>query len=195
MKGIDWQQISERYRDEAEATETTAEFVSVIRRMLAELRDLHVWIVTPDGTTVHPYLSRYRANFDHDDLRRTVQAVQQFPPLGFIGRTEDGFGVMVIRQLPPADAPVYSRFLDAVRSMSDAPGWLVDLRQFGRGGTRRRPHRSAVHRSAAAVRPVQSPFRPDDPLLSRHGPTLSSPLRRRRHPLSGHLLDWARLRQ
>ena len=128
MKGVDWQELSARYRHEAQASATPAEFVAAIRGMLAELRDLHVWIEIPDGPTVHPYVSRYRGNFDHDDLKKTLQAVQPFPPLGFIGRTEHGFGVMVIQQLPPANEFVYSRWIDAVRSMSDAPGWLVDLR-------------------------------------------------------------------
>jgi C-terminal processing protease CtpA/Prc len=101
--------------------------------MLAELRDLHVWIERPDGETEHPYVSRYRGNYDHADLFRRLRDVKRFDPLGRIGRTEEGFGVVVIRQLPRQTDPVYLHLAAAVRQMFDASGLIVDLRANGGG--------------------------------------------------------------
>jgi len=133
LKGIDWDDLSARYRDDARSARTVEDFAAAIRGMLAELEDLHVWIEMPDGKRVHPYSSGYRANSDHGAVAAKLDSLQRFGPLGFAGRTADGFGVLVSNALPPEDDDLYERLIGATTAMFDAPGFLVDLRTNGGG--------------------------------------------------------------
>jgi len=133
LKGIDWDDLSARYRDEAESAKTIDAFAVAIRGMLAELEDIHVWIELPDERRVYPYSSSYRANFDHQAVAAQLDSFKRFGRLGFTGRTRGGFGVAAILGLPPGDDDLYEQLIDAITCMSDAPGFIVDLRRNGGG--------------------------------------------------------------
>lgn len=49
LRGVDWKSLTFRYLARAEATGTPREFASVIKSMLSELRDPHVWVQAPGG--------------------------------------------------------------------------------------------------------------------------------------------------
>jgi len=133
LKGIDWNDLSARYRDKAESAKTIDAFAAAIRGMLAELKDIHVWIELPGGRRVYPYSSGYRANFNHQAVAAQLDPIQRFGRLGFTGRTKEGFGVAAILGLPPEDDDFYGQLIDAITRMSDAPGFIVDLRRNGGG--------------------------------------------------------------
>jgi len=133
LKGIDWDELSARYRDEAQSARTVEAFAAAIRGMLAELEDIHVWIEMPDGQSVQPYSSGYRANFSHQAVAEKLDSLKRFGRLGFTGRTAEGFGVVVIDGLPPEDDDLYEQLIEATTAMFDAPGFLVDLRSNGGG--------------------------------------------------------------
>jgi carboxyl-terminal processing protease len=59
--------------------------------------------------------------------------VQRFDPLGFVGQTEHGFGVVVIHQLPSGRKDLYAALTTAIQKLSAAPGFLVDLRSNSGG--------------------------------------------------------------
>lgn len=133
LKGIDWDDLSARYRDGAQSAKTVDAFAAAIRGMLAELEDVHVWIEMPDGQRVQPYSSGYRANFNHRAVAAKLDSLKRFGPLGFAGRTGEGFGVVVIAGLPVEDDDLYGQLIEATTAMFDAPGFIVDLRSNGGG--------------------------------------------------------------
>ena len=55
LKGIDWDELGDRYRGAAQEAETVEAFAAAIGDMLAELEDIHAWIELPDGKTLYPY--------------------------------------------------------------------------------------------------------------------------------------------
>ena len=122
LKQIDWDVLSRPYRDAAESSRTVAEFAAAISGMLAKLEDIHVWIELPDGKTRFPYTSTHRSNYDHAVVRRRLKSVQQLGRLGFSGRTKEGFGVVVIRQLPAKDGDLYRQLVQATQGMFGAAG-------------------------------------------------------------------------
>ena len=133
LKGIDWNDLQARYQDEAQAAETPEAFADAIRGMLAELDDLHVWIELPDGKKVYPYSSGYRGNFNHQAVEARLDSFKRFGRLGFTGRTKDGFGVAAILGLPSQGDELYEELIDSIARMSDAPGFILDLRKNGGG--------------------------------------------------------------
>ena len=136
MKGIDWNDLHARYHDGAQSADTIEAFVAAIRGMLAELEDIHVWIELPDGQKVYPYSSGYRANSNQQAVAARLDPLERFGRLGFTGRTKEGFGVTAILGLPSEDAH-YEQLIDAITRMSDAPGFIVDLRSNGGGAESR----------------------------------------------------------
>jgi hypothetical protein len=137
LKGIDWDELGARYRDAAELAATPEAFAEAIRGMLAELKDLHVWIEMPDGTTVHPYSSGYRANYDYRAIRESLSDVTSAEPVGFAGRTPQGIAVVVVDALPAGEDVAYARLIGAVKDLFDAPAFVVDLRSNGGGAESR----------------------------------------------------------
>ncbi len=101
--------------------------------MLAELEDMHVWIGLPDERMVYTYSSRYRGNFNHQAVTDQLDELKRFGRMGFTGRTKEGFGVAAVLGLPSEGDDVYKQLVDAITSMSDAPGFIVDLRKNGGG--------------------------------------------------------------
>ena len=133
--------------------------------MLAELEDMHVWIELPDERRIHPYSSRYRANFNHQAVTTQLEELQQFGPLGFTGRTKEGFGVAAILGLPSEGDDLYEQLIDSITRMSDAPGFILDLRKNG-GGAEPRARQIAglfaEKRYLYALSKVRSGPNPDD---------------------------------
>jgi len=63
-KRIDWNALSARYRPAATAAADQAGFIGVVREMLGELRDLHVVLRDPNGTTISTYTPSAFVNWD-----------------------------------------------------------------------------------------------------------------------------------
>lgn len=127
-KAIDWNSLVNRYRERAQKAADSEEFVSVIKEMLAELGDMHVWINTPDGRTVPTHMNDSPPNFNYKAMAAELKSVRQFNRFGFIGRTEEGFAVAAIGTLSVDDKTLgeFSSALEGV--LSDAPGLILDLR-------------------------------------------------------------------
>ena len=54
-KAIDWYAVRRAYRPRAEQVRNDEEFISLVREVLSQLRDVHVWVMSPDGGVVGTY--------------------------------------------------------------------------------------------------------------------------------------------
>ncbi len=136
---VDWTALVEKHRPRAEASKTTEEFLVVAREMLAELKDIHVWIQTADGKTVGTWVSSPTPNYDYKAVGRRLKDLNQIGKIAFAGRTEEGFGVLAVGSLQGADE-LFKRIDEALAGMMDAPGLIVDLRANMGGDERRAQH-------------------------------------------------------
>ncbi|MFH0944826.1 MAG: S41 family peptidase [Planctomycetota bacterium] len=129
---VAWPDLARRYREQALAAGDTGEFVEVIERMLAEFKDLHIWIDPPGGRRIQPYVDRPEQNVDFRRLAAELTGVRQIGKLGFVGRTKEGFGYLALGSLegtPDQFAPM----LEAFDSLLDAPALILDMRANGGG--------------------------------------------------------------
>jgi len=77
-KGVDWDAIREQYEPQFPAALSVGEFTTRIAEMLAELRDLHVWLFDTDGEAVEVFsrtAARNYPNFYPDG----AQQMDSFP--------------------------------------------------------------------------------------------------------------------
>jgi len=66
-KGVGWGEIYEEYAPRFEDELPVDEFLSRLADMLAELRDIHVWLFDPDGEPVEVFSRVAAQNFPGDD--------------------------------------------------------------------------------------------------------------------------------
>ena len=131
-KDVDWTAVQERYRPKAIKATSRKEFVAVLSEMLAVLKDLHVWIETPDGL-VGTFSSSYEPNWNR---AATLALLEDRTDCGFavVGRTKrDGYGCFLMVHQSRADESSVRQALKAMDKLYDAPAFIVDLRQANGG--------------------------------------------------------------
>lgn len=127
LKKFNWRERATAYQSAGRKAATAEEFVSAVQPLLAELQDLHVAIEMPDGKPVTPYVSSVARNFDARTIAGRLKDVKQVGRMGFVGRTEEGFGYVAVGSLA-ADKKTTDEMLAAFDSLFDAKALLIDLR-------------------------------------------------------------------
>jgi len=85
FKQVDWAAQRAAQRPRAESAQSLTDFLSVIRETVAPLRDAHVWLEEPSGTTDPIYEPPYFVNWDRNVWQEYVARspyMQQKPNLG-----------------------------------------------------------------------------------------------------------------
>jgi hypothetical protein len=135
LKKINWSERAKTYGAAAGKANTPDDFVRAVKPLLTELADLHVSIQMPDGKSVPSYISAADRNFDARTIAGKLKDVKQIGRMGFIGRTEGGYGYVAIGTLA-ADKQTTDDMLAAFDTLLDAKGLIIDLRPNGGGSER-----------------------------------------------------------
>jgi hypothetical protein len=136
-KDVDWNQLKREFRPRAVAAKTVGELASVIRDMLAPLRDIHVWILSP-GTTgnlsIPTYVSGYSYNGNGHVTLAQLKDKKTCGAFATVGRTvPDGFSYFLMQQQGRATRADVRKAVAAIRALADTPGFILDLRQANGG--------------------------------------------------------------
>lgn len=132
-KDVDWNALKAEYRPPALRAATVEEFVEVLRPMLANLHDLHVWIATPGGT-VATYRSPAARNYNTAAVRAALEGTTKCGAFAVVGRTRgDGFGYFLMTHQSAATPESVRQAVKALRGLGDVPGFVVDLREANGG--------------------------------------------------------------
>ena len=132
-KAIDWGAVRAQYRPRAEQAPDMAAFIGVVKEALASLRDVHVWIIQPDGKYVATYRPAYRENWSAAMRTRQAQLAGfttetpvlyhvSYGPVPYIAITSFGNGQF--------DVAAFDRVLERYRT---APALVIDVRMNGGG--------------------------------------------------------------
>ena len=132
-KGIDWYAVRSAYRPRAERATNTPDFIEVVREALGTLRDVHVWILTPDGRFIGTYTPTHRRNWSI-----AIKAAQLQRP-GWVNVSPslyhanlDGVAYIAIATFANGqfDVAAFDAVLDRYR---DARAIVLDVRMNGGG--------------------------------------------------------------
>ena len=131
---IDWNRLREIYRPRAIKAATRDEFIEVLKEMLASLKDMHVWIQT-ENEIISTFSLPWQRNWNPTVVARSWKSSKNCGQFAIVGKTQpDGFGFVVIKQQSSATAENVKQTVDEIRSLSDVPGFIVDLRGGASGG-------------------------------------------------------------
>jgi Periplasmic protease len=98
-----------------------------VQPLLAELKDLHVVMVMPDGKEVPTFASAAARNFDARAITGQLKEVQQIGRMGLTARTPEGYGYLAIGTLT-ADQKTTADLLAVFDALLDAKGLIIDIR-------------------------------------------------------------------
>lgn len=129
LKGIDWNKIRETYKPRAIATRSEREFVGVLKEMLAELHDGHVWIIS-NGEQVGTYsVPRPPDRVNRQAVLGDLTAVRECGEFAVVGRTrEEGFGAIILTHQSAGDSGMVRQVVSFIQEARDTPGFILDLR-------------------------------------------------------------------
>lgn len=134
LKGIDWAKLRETYRPRAIAAGSKGEFVGILKELLGQLRDGHVWIIS-GGAQLGTYIpSTARDTVNRAAILADMKDVKECGEFGVVGRTRrDGFAAIVLTRQSAADSETVRQVVSFIRESRDAPGFLIDLRHANGG--------------------------------------------------------------
>ncbi len=143
--GINWKKLADEHRERAEKSAKDPEaFAIAIQPLLANLEDLHVSTEIPGGRRIPSMSWDVEKNVRYPTTALQLEELRQLGPNALAGRTKDGgFGFLAIASLQQSQ-PQFQAAEMALRSLRDAPGFVLDLRANG-GGAEIRAQRLASY--------------------------------------------------
>jgi hypothetical protein len=130
VKGIDWRTHAATFRGRAMASSDPGRFVDHLQELLRPLKDMHVWMVTPEGTRVGTWSEVPPANSDLRAVVRGLRSVRQIAKVALTGRAgteEEGIGYLAVGSFQLDDA-TYAQVEAALEEHLESRGLLLDLR-------------------------------------------------------------------
>lgn len=131
-KKINWQELTEKYRDRAITAKTAQQWVDVVADMLAEMNDTHTWMIH-NGKQITKTKTGWVPNFDFSVVDDDLQDIRSFGNVGLVAKTSDGLGYVRITSLVDVDRRTRSEVIRAVEKLFSTPGIIFDLRRNAGG--------------------------------------------------------------
>jgi RNA polymerase sigma factor (sigma-70 family) len=131
---VDWGKLKEEFRPKAIQAKSADELAKVLQEMLGKLKDGHVWIMTPDGNQIGTHRILWNYNGNRKVILDQLTDTTQCGDFAIVGKTKpDGFGYFFMTHQSAATAELVKKAIAAIEKLSDAPGFIVDLRNANGG--------------------------------------------------------------
>ena len=133
VKKVDWNTTRAMFRPRAQRLRSQDELVDLVKEMVATLRDVHAWLVSPRRVTHPTFVSTRPANFNRFVWQAITDACgykQLKPNLGYCLMGDVGYvsiGSWSLSQFSVADLD------SAMAALRNAPRVIVDVRPNGGG--------------------------------------------------------------
>jgi C-terminal processing protease CtpA/Prc len=127
---VDWAKLRDEYRPRALAAGTSYGLALTLAQMLANLRDLHIWVTVDDESV--PVFNRHReANANPRAFTRLIGELSTTPSGLRWGVTDKKVGFVFIPEWSGDGMP--DEFDDVLEQMRDTRGLIIDARLNGGG--------------------------------------------------------------
>jgi hypothetical protein len=131
-KAIDWNAARSKFRPLAANAQTVGELADIAHRMLAPLRDVHAWTVTPSGTTMASFTPTAFVNWRRSVWDAEMQRNERRPQPGRWGYA--WFGRVPYVYFESWGSDFSPAAFDAVlEQFQESPALIIDVRMNGGG--------------------------------------------------------------
>ncbi|MHC4480201.1 MAG: S41 family peptidase, partial [Planctomycetota bacterium] len=139
LRGLDWDRLFDQHKPKLLLAKSPAAFAAGAGAMLAEARDVHVWLRV--GEASFPSFRREaEPNYNLETLSRLVPDWQEPSPTVRTGRFADGIGYVMIASWSAEGPFELEPLYEALDDFADAPGLIVDVRPNSGGDERLARH-------------------------------------------------------
>jgi hypothetical protein len=126
--GLDWSRLFAEHQDALLFAPTRRHFVREVVALLSDAQDPHIWL-TVEGQTIPTYARSVLPNFDNSALLRMLRSdsVVAWSKSVISGRIGE-VGYILIASFSGATADDAMKSIEALRSLSDLPALIIDVR-------------------------------------------------------------------
>jgi len=133
LRGIDWDNMFDRYSPQMERAGTSQKFAEIAAKMLINAKDMHLWVKI-DGKTIGGYKRNIDRNHNTSLLKRTIPGWHQRSERVSTGRFGNGIGYIMINSWSVEKPETLEPAFDALKEFSDCHGLIIDVRPNSGGG-------------------------------------------------------------
>ncbi len=144
LKGVDWVALRDEYRIKLRDCSTVDEFTALLKEMLSHLKDLHVWLDTPQGV-VGTWEKSWRRNWSPQAVLDRLAEKHECGGFCIVGKTKSGYGALIVSKQSAAKPASIRQAIEQLRLLGDVPGFIVDLRGGCTGGNEQLSRQLARH--------------------------------------------------
>ena len=129
---LDWDKLFKAFDARLEAARTPIQFAQEAAKMLAQNKDMHIWLTVGDEH-VPTFQRNVQANYNKASLQKLVPGFTQRNETVSTGQFPDGIGYIMIRSWPGQTPDQLKPAFEALSEFGRAKGLIVDVRSNGGG--------------------------------------------------------------
>jgi len=127
LRDINWDQLFERYDGMLKGAETPRRFAEVASKLLANAKDMHIWVKV-DEETIGGFRRDIGRNYNGQTLEKLIPGWQKRSVAVYTGRFDDGIGYILIDSWSREQTEALQQVYAAIWEFADAPALIVDVR-------------------------------------------------------------------
>ncbi len=132
FRKVDWNNLFDKYSTPMKNAKTPRQFAEAAADMLAEAKDIHIWIKVKNDT-IGRFKRRFTRNYNRELLEKIVPHWRKRSAVVFTGRFDDGIGYILIDSWSRRDTKQLDPAYKAIQQFADAPGLIIDVRSNSGG--------------------------------------------------------------
>jgi peroxiredoxin len=127
LRGIDWNNMFDRYEPLMQRAKTPEAFAEVAARMLLNAKDMHLWVKI-DRETIGGFKRKIKRNYNVDLLKKEVPGWRDLSQYISVGCFPNGIGYILIKSWRKDENQVLKPALKALRNFSNNQALIIDVR-------------------------------------------------------------------
>lgn len=127
LRGINWDELFEKYNPAMKRAGTPRKFAEVAARMLANAKDMHLWVKI-DGETIGGFRRDIMRNYNRSILKKLVPNWRKRSPSVYTGQYDDGIGYILIDNWSRQHTEALQQAYEAIWKLNNSPALIVDVR-------------------------------------------------------------------
>ena len=127
LRDIKWSSLFLKYLPKLKLAKSAREFADVAAELLANAKDIHIWLKV-DDETIGTHKRNVARNYNGKVLQQIVPNWKQLSSVVYTGQFEDGIGYILIESWSGNKAKAIEKAYEAIWEHSDAPGLIIDVR-------------------------------------------------------------------
>jgi hypothetical protein len=132
LRKIDWDGLFRKYSPAMKDAKTQREFAEAAAELLANAKDVHIWVKVGDKT-IGGFKRNITRNYNRKVLEKTIPGWQKRSAVVFTGQFDDGIGYILIDSWSGDQTEALGQAYTAILELAKAPGLIIDVRSNSGG--------------------------------------------------------------